>query len=104
MAAAITMPSWPLPNQIEGDQPHDQREHEPVKQADDGLAADDAGGVHRAEVLRGERAHRHRHGLRPGIAAHRRHDRHEHGERHHLLDGGVEQADHHRRQGSPCRD
>ena len=94
MAAAIDHAELPAAEPIEGDQPHDQREHEPVEQADDGLAADDPGGVDRAEVLRCERAHRHRHGLRPGIAAHGRDDRHEHGERHHLLDGGVEQADH----------
>ena len=79
---------------VEGDRPHDQREHEPVEQADDGLAADDPRGVDRAELLRGERAHRHGHGLRAGIAAHRGDDRHQHGKRHHLLDGGVEQADH----------
>ena len=51
-------------------------------------------GVDRAEILRGERAHRHGHGLRTGIAAHGGDDGHEHGKRHHLLDGGVEQADH----------
>ena len=55
---------------VKRDHTHDQREHEPVEQADDGLAADDAGRVDRAEILRGERAHRHGHGLRPGIAAH----------------------------------
>ena len=81
---------------IEGDHAHDHRKHKPVEQTHDGLAADDARRVDRAEVLGGERAHRHGHGLRAGVAAHGGHDRHQHGERHHLLDGGVEQADHER--------
>src|SRR5690606_32506542 len=42
----------------------------------------------------GEGAHRHRHGLGAGIAAHRGDDGHEHGKGDHLVYGRAEQADH----------
>ena len=55
--------------------------------------SDHARGVDGAQLAGRQRAHRHRHGLGAGVAAHGGHDRHQHGQRHHLLDRGVELLD-----------
>ena len=65
---------------------------EPVEHPHEQFAADDPPGIAATEIAGGKRAHRHRHGLRAGVAAHAGDDRHEDGERHHLADRMLELA------------
>ena len=81
-----------------GDEAEDARNDRAVEQPDHHLAADDAAGIVDVEVAGRQRAHGHRHRLRAGIAAQRGDDRHQHGQRHHLLDRAVEDGDDRRRQ------
>ena len=94
MASPITTPRSVDLEPGGGDAAHDHGKAQPVDEADHELAAHHAPRIGVAQILGGERAHRHRHGLRSGIAAHAGDDRHQHGERHHVGDRGLELADH----------
>ena len=90
IAAAMTMPRSAFWNQAPATMPDERGDDDAVEQPDHHLAPDDAAGIVDIEVARRQRAHRHRHRLRAGIAAQRRHDRHQGGQRHHLLDRRAE--------------
>ena len=93
-ATAITTPMSTSPNQSAAPAPTQIATATPLIRRDQDLAADHAERGPRRDFARGDGADGDGHRLRAGIAAHRGDDRHQDGERHHLLDGAVEQADH----------
>ena len=83
-----------MPNQSTATAPVISAKPRPLRRPTRSSRADHAGALCGAEVAGGERADRHGHGLRAGVAALARDDRHQDRERHHLLELRLEQADH----------
>jgi len=78
----------------EGEEPHDRAPDGPVHEADPELLEEETPEAARADLIEGQPADHERHGLVAGIASDTRNDRHERGERHELVDGAFEGADH----------
>jgi hypothetical protein len=75
-----------------GDDAHDGGECEAIENADQKLAADDAEDVARAKLSGCDGANHDGHGLCGGVASQGGNDRHQHGERYHLLELPLEQT------------
>ena len=90
----MTRPSSGRPKMQPDQHAGDAAEHHAVADPDQRLASDQPPGVAGIELLRGERAHRHRQRLRAGVAAEAGDDRKQHGEDGDPLDRVLEEADH----------
>src|SRR5690606_12913876 len=81
-----------------GNQAYEDGEDTAVNEPHKDFAADQPEQASTLQFPQGQRPHGDGHGLRAGIATHRGDDRHQDGKGDHLLDGGIEEPDHHRSQ------